>query len=366
MDRLVLIGNGFDLAHGLKTSYADFIDWYWDKRMYGFNTTYGYVSKDILCSFEIIRNSQVEDDTWSIIAYGNNYFNRQFGDYVGREVISAIINDKQHFKVTFSPFFERIIQSIETKGWVDIENEYYRLLTEYALSDDNGEKLKILNEQLKYLQELLLEYLAEVDKNEKECLDEIKQAIYAPIKASDISVAGRKSIVEELSRPANIMLLCFNYTKTIQLYNKKHAQSINYIHGELDTPDNIIFGYGDELDENFNNLKEHGNRESLRNVKSIRYLETPNYRNMLSFIDSGPFQVLIMGHSCGNSDRTLLNTIFEHKNCVSIKPYYYQKSDGTDNYMELVQNISRNFNDMKLMRDRVVNKTFCEPLPQSR
>lgn len=29
---------------------------------------------------------------------------------------------------------------------------------------------------------------------------------------------------------------------------------------------------------------------------------------------------------------------------------------------DLVQNISRNFTDMKLMRDRVVNKTYCEPL----
>ena len=26
---------------------------------------------------------------------------------------------------------------------------------------------------------------------------------------------------------------------------------------------------------------------------------------------------------------------------------------------DLVQNISRNFTDMKLMRDRVVNKTYC-------
>ena len=72
-----------------------------------------------------------------------------------------------------------------------------------------------------------------------------------------------------------------------------------------------------------------------------------------------------MGHSCGNSDRTLLNTIFEHKNCISIKPYYHKrKKDGKDNYLDIVQNISRNFTDMKLMRDRVVNKTYCEPLPQ--
>lgn len=31
MNRLILIGNGFDLAHGLKTSYADFIEWYWEE-----------------------------------------------------------------------------------------------------------------------------------------------------------------------------------------------------------------------------------------------------------------------------------------------------------------------------------------------
>ena len=71
-----------------------------------------------------------------------------------------------------------------------------------------------------------------------------------------------------------------------------------------------------------------------------------------------------MGHSCGISDRTLLNTLFEHKNCVSIKPFYYRKDDGTDNYLELAQSISRNFTDKKLMCDRVVNKMYCEPLTE--
>ncbi len=46
MNRLILIGNGFDLAHGLKTSYADFIDWYWTKRVKGFYTTISDISND--------------------------------------------------------------------------------------------------------------------------------------------------------------------------------------------------------------------------------------------------------------------------------------------------------------------------------
>ena len=104
--------------------------------------------------------------------------------------------------------------------------------------------------------------------------------------------------------------------------------------------------------------------ECLRHIKSIHYLESDNYRRMLEFVESGPFQVVIMGHSCGLSDRTMLNTLFEHENCVSIKPYYYVNERGKDNYLDIVQNISRNFTNPQLMRDRVVNKTFCEPLPQ--
>lgn len=40
MNRLVIIGNGFDMAHGLKTSYMDFINWYWDQRVDGLRGQY--------------------------------------------------------------------------------------------------------------------------------------------------------------------------------------------------------------------------------------------------------------------------------------------------------------------------------------
>ena len=162
--------------------------------------------------------------------------------------------------------------------------------------------------------------------------------------------------------PDVIMLLNFNYTNTADMYSNNMVSFVNHIHGLLEKPESMIFGYGDELDDNFKKLLDSNENECLRNIKSIKYQESDNYRNVLSFIESAPFQVCIMGHSCGNSDRTLLNTLFEHKNCISIKPYYYIKENGTDNYLDIIQNISRNFTDMKLMRDRVVNKTYCEPL----
>lgn len=157
------------------------------------------------------------------------------------------------------------------------------------------------------------------------------------------------------------MLLSFNYTPTVKMYGG-YDDTTNYIHGDLDYPENIIFGYGDELDKDYQEILDRNDNELLNYVKSVKYLETRNYRNLLEFINSGLFQVVILGHSCGNSDRTLLNTVFEHQNCVSIKPYYHKWDDGRDNYLDIVQNICRNFTDMKLFRDRVVNKEQCKTI----
>lgn len=416
MNRLVLIGNGFDLAHGLKTSYAHFINWYWDQRVAGFIHVNGYVSTDLLCTFEEISEDRMY---WSVrYQYCFQHLLHPLkGEEkaTGKDIIDAIIEAKDIFKVTFSPFFERIIKSIETKGWVDIENEYYELLKEFALKEDSEEKTKELNAHLHFLQEKLIEYLNEINAQEVTMNSSIRTLIYAPFVREDISIEGLNALEEhvknglkldqrecdsklrqydsmcytkgrvddykkkygeekidwenvpiELLLPNQIMLLSFNYTQTASLYCKDTSIfQVNQIHGRLDEPESVIFGYGDEMDEKYKELLNKNDNSCLTNIKSIKYLEADNYRKMLSFIDAEPFQVLIMGHSCGNSDRTLLNTLFEHPNCVSIKPYYYVDKKGKDNYLDIVQNISRNFTDMKLMRDRVVNKTYCEPLPQA-
>ena len=362
MNRIVLIGNGFDLAHGLNTRYEDFINWYWERRVDGFvgNTT--GISQDPLCKFEIIDPS----NCWNIFAF---QLPRVFQRIPGKGVVQSIIKDTERFNSKFYTFFDKIIKSIETKGWVDIENEYYSLLAQQTLPlIGNLQRIdpKVLNFQLDYLKTILIDYLKSEAKKVVDVIPSIKDKIYRPIKIKELAVANLNYSGSRYSKdfaPNNIMLLSFNYTKTEQQYVDSTSKvQVNHIHGCLDDANSVIFGYGDELDSDFEKLKNLNDNECLRNIKSIRYLETDNYRKMLEFIESGPFQVCIMGHSCGNSDRTLLNTLFEHRFCVSVKPYFYKKDDGTDNYLDLVQNISRNFTDMKLMRDRVVNKTYCEPL----
>ena len=408
MNRLVLIGNGFDLAHGLDTSYKDFIYWYWKQRILGVYDLMSKISDDGLCTLTILQ-----DTTWHGLWYNNS---KLFKEATGEDLLSLLSNQKDLFRINFTPFFYNIHKSIETKKWVDIETEYYELLKLYSQSEDGLTQIATLNKQLNYLQEKLVEYLRTIEIPENKIKNDIKQKIYAPFNISDFTSDGKQALKEhvdtglrqdtkswddklsqygsrcytsgyvssyrekhndsvllndevpaELLLPNHIMLLNFNYTKTANMYCKNGSIfSVNQIHGSLDNPSSIIFGYGDELDEGYNKLKNKNDNECLQNMKQIKYMMADNYDRLESFLESEPFQVYLMGHSCGNSDRTLLNMIFEHRNCVSIKPYYYIYDKGGDNYQELAMNISRNFIvDAKLMRNRMVKKPNCVPLTKS-
>lgn len=367
MNRIILIGNGFDLAHGLKTSYADFINWYWDKWGERLKTSSNRVESDELCSFKL--KDFVEVHSWYLV-WDFLLYKRKPQPYQPWSAHDAVVEAKQNgdiCKLTFqSDFFKEICQQVEEKKWVDIENIYYSHLCK------NGTDPKLLNEQFSIIRKKLIEYLTEVQSGISE--DMVKEEIQLKMKeefnVKDISVDFKKQFWEARNEfwgslgketpytPQRTFVLNFNYMTLADLYFKE----VTHIHGNINEPASVIFGYGDELDEKYKTIVNKNENEYLRNVKSVKYLEHYAYRHLLEFIESAPFQIFIMGHSCGNSDRTLLNTLFEHRNCVSIKPFYYIKDDGSDNYIELVQNISRNFTDMKLMRDRVVNKEFCEPL----
>ena len=428
INRIILVGNGFDLAHGLATRYADFINWYWKQWASCLLRSPHKIETDELCSFGLKDSFSLKG--WYLV-WQWHYQNPRdfFKDFEKKyDIIDRVKGDTSicDFK-SYSIFFDKICPHAERRGWVDIENEYFD-----ALNKEYFEDPAKLNQEFEIVRSKLITYLSSIQETgvKTSIIDQgLKQKIFAPIRTREIAISARKhllnfideqcsnikngypvsekydrfglnkteestralekfaeeyhggkiktfdleSIADDstipaaLLRPGRVLLLNFNYTRTADLYMPQGEEAeywfpVYHIHGELEHPDSIIFGYGDELDDRYGELVKLNNNEHLRHIKSIKYLETDNYRKLLAFIDSAPYQVCIMGHSCGNTDRTLLNTLFEHRNCVSIKPFYHAKEDGTDNYLEMVQNISRNFTDMKLMRDRVVNKTYCAPL----
>lgn len=359
MNRLIIIGNGFDLAHGLKTSYKDFINWYWEQRVKALRNYTSRISDDGLCSLSLSRFCQ--ESNWK------EYINITEESQEDFHFTTKSLQNNVFVDVREYDLLNAIDKKIESKKWVDIENEYYDILKQHYIINDI---CRSLNNQLHLLQEKLVEYLNSlqgISRNE-----DILNLMTDPINAKDVSICDRTKVKNDIGEEyynqnswdaESIMILSFNYTKTAKYYIKPNFVH-NYIHGELSKPNKIIFGYGDEFDKGYNDLRDRNDNELLKNIKTVKYLETGHNKKMLEFIESAPFQVFIMGHSCGNSDRTLLNNIFEHENCVSIKPFFYVKPDGTDNFQELAINITRNFTNTNLCRYRVVDKERCQELPQ--
>lgn len=425
MNRIIIIGNGFDLAHNLKTSYKDFIDdywltvgekvyggyWRWLDQQYGMNHLFDNYEDDFV---------SIETNYGKVDAPKESFFNKKEDSPFGN--LCALIeryNKNPNTNVTIclkfkNRFFERISSQCSLVNWVDIENEYYEILKE-LLQEENPQKqnesIRMLNKEFDNVKGLLEEYLTRITENAELKkhqsiqdafssfveFDEIatcKQTAFINTIFSDMAIHSdfsydedndlvydmldtnderrmhfvKKNIDKESFKKNRLipqtLLLNFNYTKTAEkLYVDSNIHKVINIHGELNNENNpIIFGYGDELDDNYKLIEKLQNNDFLENIKSIRYHKTKNYRSLLEFIALGPYQIFIMGHSCGNSDRTLLNTLFEHDNCLSIKVFYRQYDDGKDNYIDLIKNISRNFNNKYNMRDIVVNRESCSPL----
>ncbi|MNY31436.1 hypothetical protein D3C86_1655990 [compost metagenome] len=118
------------------------------------------------------------------------------------------------------------------------------------------------------------------------------------------------------------------------------------------------------MDEDYHRLEKHPSKGIFKHIKSFGYFKTRNYHDLIRYIESGQYQVFILGHSCGLSDRTMLNMIFEHDNCMSIKIYYHESEQNKNNYTELTEEISRHFKSKIKMRERIVSFEDCQRMPQ--
>lgn len=67
MNRIILIGNGFDLAHGLPTRYEDFINWYWERWGRILSQSNKRNEADVFClSHFIIKKRMAQTIIWNL------------------------------------------------------------------------------------------------------------------------------------------------------------------------------------------------------------------------------------------------------------------------------------------------------------
>lgn len=337
MNYVYLIGNGFDLAHGLPTSYNDFLFDY-------LLTTHRHA----------INNwNRYEDDLLLIDRFRWPNFKHHFTSI---EAINSFRNSNPYeFKEKHS-FFKNLLSNYENKRWVDIEYEYYLELLKFYFWLDKTKLRRDDNNSIG---------LADLNK----CFGAIKKALISYLTGIDFTKVEKQRAITEHLHDADFkgksLFLNFNYTSTLRKYNMDGGNSIVInIHGTLDSPEQQqIFGYGDEMDSNYSKIEELNDNEFLKHFKSFGYLRTTHYQQIEGFLGE-PFEVRVMGHSCGISDRVLLNQIFQARKCERIRIYYYQRPNGTNDHFEKTMEISRHFDPQfkAVMRKKVIAESECQAL----
>jgi abortive infection AbiH-like protein len=351
INRLIIIGNGFDLKLKLRTSYKHFI--------YGFvndvieNIDHYLRELNILFEIKTPRREILRDE-----------------DPI------CIVKDFLEIK---SPLLKIALSEIENWNWTDIERVYYSelikiydnsLLPKLSGPYDYLSDVRQLNLELVEIKKFLSKYLNdEVKKNgHRFDIDDHYENLSQPFDCKDFDDATldlKKSEIKD-KIPSKVLILNFNYTKlfkdsftTAYWYGLDQDFTILNIHGTMDDPSSMVFGYGDELDEKYNKLEFLDQDEWLKNFKSFSYFKAKAYDKLLGFIETGDFQTWILGHSCGLSDKTMLNHIFEHDKCINLKAFYHEKNANgkiTDNFDEICFSISRIMKDKKKMRQIVTKK----------
>jgi hypothetical protein len=332
MKNLIIIGNGFDKAHKLETSYNEFIK---DLFIKYFSNPDDYP--------EIIKSFPTSIKNFRELLSSLQQYNR-----TSKDPIHYV--DNNYFPLKFkNRFIELLLINMVDYNWCDVESMYFKELMRYNNYHHDPKKL---NDDFDTVKEYLSKYL----------LDEEKKAVKI-----DSYEHFFKTVA---THPYFTLVLNFNYTRTIEnLYADVIECPIMHIHGEIKNPDNpIIFGYAANHEDS-RKLLSHSNDEYIKNIKKYLYKRTDRESKLHEFLgelrenprDDQKINIFLLGHSCGLSDSLILNEIFNHKTIDSIKIFYHE---DFKNYFHVQANIDRIMNNDERFKNLIVNFQETHRMPQ--
>lgn len=337
-DNVLVIGNGFDLAHGLKTKYSDFMEW-----VKSFNGDYSslIVNGDSEFIVRIKENGFIE--------YFFDYMNTASGWVDLEKLIREIVDYFELFFLNYSNFIDNrcsiswdsskvdmsqgekmramyclfmfpLYNQDNSRGYINSKHLYKKYYTnEYGLN--KKEILKLLKSQLEDLIQLLKIYL-------KNSVEE---------KTKDIAK------IEQISRINPSYVISFNYTDTYKTYGI-NPDDVFHIHGSLDK-DNMVLGFNDE---NPNNLDFVYFKKYFQRIQKLTgYID--RYK-MYEYNDTARGDAAIVhfyGHSMDKTDGDIIQKLYSMSSGFVI--YTYDQEDyeqkvinlidvfGKDNAIEMIQ-----------------------------
>ena len=362
---IIVIGNGFDIAHNLPTKYTDFLEFV--KVIRGILNTrntkdvdWGKINPQI--KRIIIENTGnkrnnlfTQENIWKNLVYDNFW-------------IEYFLQNDMHGKenwIDFESEISDIIQMLhydmqreinDCNLYDDFDGSFFNEFLEGYVNDQNMETYKDIKEKLyndlnkliKALEVYLVQYVEEIEC--KKISPDIKEIINASKEENNV--------------------LCFNYTNTIlQLYENNCKIDIDYIHGKVNNnyeieKNNMVLGIDEFLSSEEQNkyiefvefkkfyqriYKETGckyktwvdrikeeylqytkakMKEIKRNVTDIQSMINSMIESTMMSKKSRKHNLYIYGHSLDITDGDILRELILNNNVNTIIFYHNKESMG--------------------------------------
>lgn len=385
MTDLLIVGNGFDLYHGLPTRYTDFLKFisYWSIFWDNYN---GEAKAQVCTPFRVKLSEQNEiiEESMRDFASHQGYYKYEHLEFINSHIDNLWI---QYF----------LKKQLSSVNWIDFEGEIYNVLklVEEYYSEFIPEMRKRNDAPIKYIpgdmstvinifkkncpeeyndftQGIISRSDTEKDKlknNKEMLLSTMKRELDDLIKCLDyylldfVSNIKVEQYSEQIKELSYINLLNFNYTYTYaSVYGKNSLREHHRIHGDC-LEEDMVLGIPDEsfpstLDYIY--FQKYFQRIQKRTGNYYKsWITEPNARE--KSLEDVPINVFIMGHSLADSDKGILKEIFMNDFVCKITIFYHSQLAYEQQVINLVSMFGKDFVIEQTANDRIVFEKLKKP-----
>lgn len=325
--KLYIIGNGFDIAHNLKTRYLDFMIWLYNNDKNTFDNLNNLFLESLDRRRIDIKNdsvieSRVEND------YAYKILKEQFSDPLILYKLWLQLEDYM-----YCVFLDRELKEVESekKALLDLfQEEEYGPVIELDLSYISRPWLDYFNKLIKLGNDFysnLLTWVEEIDCSISDINDCIKN--------SSNKNGLKMNVLPNDFFSDDDFIINFNYSKTIEiLYSKKPY----HIHSSCDSKNPPIMGHN----QNISDLFAIDDKELILVEKFYKDIDSIIANNEVLFNKLHDFQeIIVIGLSYSKTDYPYIEKISSMLPNAKWTLYYYSESDynNAENYINKLKDI---------------------------
>ena len=379
--KILLIGNGFDLAHGLPTSYKDFLDFckmvrelytypiidneYNQKKLIDWNTDKTIKSKLLEC-YENRKNCFEDKITTQCKELDELY------DCIKENVwINYFLEREKSIGenwIDFESEISNVVQAIETlKGYIERDEDVLKIKDTkqktiiYFLKIAKKSLQDVFN--LKRIDGFIEDISIELDKLIRSL------EIYICEFVNEIDIIKENDDIKTITPD---YVLSFNYSNTYErIYGQSKEVTYDYIHGKADIENNVdtcnlVLGIDEYLEDDKNDKLEF---IAFKKFYQRIYKSTDStYMKWVEQIKKYPevnHNLFIFGHSLDKTDRDILKLLICNDN-VTTKIYYCRKNKNDKKELgKLIKNLVRIMGQDELISRTMGEHKTIEFIPQT-